>query len=85
MSEDLSETKETMKLVGDVIKMILPEGYGFVFMIFETNVEGRMNYMSNCQRPDVIKMMKEFIEKTETAWAVDKFDGTFGVGGKSNG
>lgn len=76
------ETRETLKLLAKTITMCLPEGYGFFLMVYEHNSDGRANYISNSQREDVIKSMKEFMERTENAWAVDKYEGEFGQGRK---
>jgi hypothetical protein len=75
------ETKQLMQKFGEIIGKLLP-GYGFFLMIFEFHSQGRANYISNAQREDVINSMKEFIQRTENAWAVDKFDGEFGQGKK---
>lgn len=62
------EVRETMndvaRLIGDVF-----EGYGFMFMLFDFNRqpgEGFLNYISNAKRPDMCKVMAEFIERTKT-------------------
>lgn len=68
-----------MAKFGEILTEFLP-GYGFFLMIFEFNTEGRANYISNAERADVIKAMKEFMERTENAWAVDKHEGKFGQG-----
>jgi hypothetical protein len=75
------ETKEIMQKFGEIIGTLLP-GYGFFLMIFEFSKEGRANYISNAERADVIKAMKEFMERTKSTWAEDNFDGEFGVGRK---
>ena len=78
-----AETKEIMQDFGKIVATLLP-GYGFFLMIFEFNSQSRCNYISNAEREDVIRSMKEFIERTEKAWAVDAFEGKFGIGGKPN-
>jgi len=40
---------------------------GFALLTFDVNTDkGMVNYVGNCQRPDMIKAMKEFIERNET-------------------
>jgi hypothetical protein len=75
-------TREIMEAFGKAITEILP-GKGYFLLIFEFNSSNdRANYISNGERADVIKSMKEFIERTENAWAVDKYEGEFGQGRK---
>lgn len=81
--EDL-ETKEIMQGIGRFINNFLPPDFGFILMIFKFNEKSRLNYIANCQREDAIKLLKEFIEKTEKAWAKDRNDGKFGIGKKQS-
>jgi hypothetical protein len=43
------------------------KGFGFTLLVFDFNAlnGGRMNYISNAQRPDMIAAMKEFIAADE--------------------
>ena len=76
------ETRKILQAFGAAITEILP-GKGYFLLIFEFNSSNdRANYISNGERVDVIKAMKEFIERTENAWAVDKYEGEFGQGRK---
>ena len=51
-----------MQLIAKTVKEQLPQGFGFFIMVFPFgDVEGRANYVSDGNREDVIKMMKEFI------------------------
>lgn len=60
----------------DLAKLIaskLGKKYGFFLMVYEHNSNsGRSNYVSNSNREDVIKAMKEFIEKTEGLYGAHK-------------
>lgn len=47
----------------------LPYGWGFVVLAFPFGAGGRMNYVSNAQRADVVRAMYEFIEATKAGWA----------------
>lgn len=38
---------------------------GFVLLVFPFNDEGRVNYMSNAERADVVNMLKEQIARFE--------------------
>lgn len=57
--EDLSE-------LARVLDEALPQGWGFVLLSFPFDDEpGRMNYISNAKREDVLKAMQEFIDKNK--------------------
>jgi hypothetical protein len=46
----------------------LPYGWGFVVLAFPFGAGGRMNYVSNAQRSDIVRAMYEFIEATKGKW-----------------
>jgi hypothetical protein len=46
----------------------LPYGWGFVVLAFPFGSEGRMNYVANAERADVVRAMYEFIEATKAGW-----------------
>lgn len=46
----------------------LPYGWGFVVLAFPFGEGGRMNYVANADRPDVVRAMYEFIEATKGEW-----------------
>ena len=41
-------------------------GYGFCLFMFSWNDDSEMTWISNAQQPDMIKALKEFIEKAES-------------------
>lgn len=42
------------------------EGYGFALLVFDKNAnDGRMNYICNCNREDMLVAMREFIASNE--------------------
>lgn len=42
------------------------KGYGFMLLVFDKNsTEGRMNYICNCRREEMLIAMKEFIANNE--------------------
>ena len=45
-----------------------PSGWGFVVLAFPFGAGGRMNYVSNSERADVVRAMYEFIEATRQKW-----------------
>ena len=54
-----------MQELAQYVKRELPAGWGFVIMAFPFGEGGRLNYVSNGNREDVVKALYEFIEKTE--------------------
>jgi hypothetical protein len=66
-------SKNTMQDIARYIQKQIGPQYGFTVLIYEHNTDsGRMNYVSNSQREDVIKAMKEFIKETEGNWGAHK-------------
>jgi len=53
----------------DLNKLLNPDGVkrvGFAVLMFDLNTsEGRMNYISNAQREDMVTAMKEFLSNLE--------------------
>src|SRR4029077_4314388 len=52
-----------MRDLGERIGEGLPPGYGFLLMIFNFGEGGNMFYISNGEREDMMKAMREFIQK----------------------
>lgn len=62
-----------MQDIAKHIQSQIGKNYGFCVLVYENDTdEGRMNYVSNSERADVVKVMKEFIEKTEGTWGTHK-------------
>ena len=66
MSEQpIEEDKhEAMNAVAAALKEAFPE-LGFCLLVFEFGDKGRMNYISNAHRADMLIAMKEFISNNE--------------------
>lgn len=47
-------------------KTMGPNTWGFALFMFSFGSEGAMTYCANAERQDIIKALKEFIEKVET-------------------
>jgi hypothetical protein len=61
-----ANTREVMKKIARIIDEELPQGWGFFILTFPFGAApGRMNYVANAKREDVLRLMKEFITKTE--------------------
>jgi len=54
-----------MKALGALLRTQFPQ-HGFALLVFDFNSPGRMNYISNAQRNDMIHALKELIHKFES-------------------
>jgi hypothetical protein len=60
----MSDTTDRMQDCARTIETILPPHTGFVLLAFDLGPKtGRLEYVSNGRRADVIKAMMEFINK----------------------
>lgn len=58
-------TRDQMQRIARLVDEQLPYKWGFFVMAFPFGAEaGRMNYVANGEREDIIKLMKEFIQKS---------------------
>jgi hypothetical protein len=58
-------TREHLQKIAAMVNEQLPQNWGFVILAFPFGSEpGRMNYISNGRREDIVKVMLEFIAKT---------------------
>ena len=60
------EIEALLKDLGKSLKNRMPEGWGFNLMIFSYGEGGSMFYLSSAQRNDMIKAMREFVDKFES-------------------
>jgi hypothetical protein len=58
------EVEKVLKTLGDILKDVMPPGYGFTLLIFQFNGP-ELFYISGANRADMIKTMREFIAKFE--------------------
>ena len=63
-----AKVKADLQRLGRLIDAQLPFGWGFVVLAFPFGAEGRMNYLANAERSDVVRAMYEFIEATKEQW-----------------
>jgi hypothetical protein len=59
------EVRAKMKELAKLVDAQLPVGWGFAVLCFSFGAEGRMNYVANAERQDVVRAMYEFIEATK--------------------
>lgn len=67
MDSDSEFLKSIIKNIAGLVESILPENYGFTLLTypFNSNEESEVFYISNSDRNDVAKVMKEWIEQNE--------------------
>ncbi len=65
--------KNKMQKIAKKVDEELPEGYGFVVLTFNfgKGKDNEMMYVSNANRQDIVKAMKEWINKTENDFGND--------------
>jgi hypothetical protein len=65
---DDAKVRRDLQSLGRHVDNQLPYGWGFVVLAFPFGVGGRMNYVANAVRADVVRAMYEFIEATKEKW-----------------
>lgn len=66
MSDPDPRNPQIEKLLRDIAQNIgaqIPEGFGFTLLIFGYGDDESMFYISSAQRNDMVKAMREFIQK----------------------
>lgn len=57
--------RESMRRIAESIGSVTPEGFGFALLMFDIGKPGRMNYISNARRADMLRALKEFVASSE--------------------
>ena len=61
-------TRDRMQRLANLLDEELPAGWGFILFAYPFGgAEGRMNYISNGDREGVIKVLKNFVGRSEVA------------------
>ena len=71
MSKEEEFVKQHLQVIAQKVDNELPTGFGFVVLTFEFGKTGQMMYVSNAEREDIVKAMKEWIAKTENNYGND--------------
>ena len=58
-------SKEAMKKMGEGIQKMLPKDMGYALLVFPFHNAGVSNYISNAQRDDMIKVLRETADRLE--------------------
>ena len=54
-----------MRDLADGIREALPQGLGFALLVYDHNVPGMANYVSNSQRSDMVTALRECADKLD--------------------
>ena len=65
MRASLEEVERKMQGIAAAVKALVPEGWGFAVLCFSYGENGFMNWVSNAQRDDMIKALREMADKLE--------------------
>ena len=57
--------ERALREIGDKLKGSVPPGFGFGLFIFEFGEHGSMFWLSNAQRQDMIKALREWIARQQ--------------------
>jgi len=69
------QVRDRLQKIATEVDAQLPYGWGFVVLAFPFGADGRMNYVANAKRPDVVRAMYEFIQRSkEAAWGTHEAD-----------
>lgn len=68
LEQEDKKVRADLQAIANHIDKQLPYGWGFVVLAFPYGKDGRMNYVSNANRADVVRAMYEFIEATKAGW-----------------
>jgi len=68
MDDGTNDVRERMQEAAGRVATTLPAGTGFIVLAFDFGPNGRLEYVSNAQREDVVKAMREFIALSQRSW-----------------
>lgn len=71
----MNDIRERLQETARMVETTLPPNTGYVLLAFDFGPGGRLEYASNAHRRDVVKMLREFIQKTESGWMTHQDDG----------
>jgi len=61
----LEDLEEGARELAQTIQEVLPPDVGFVLLLFDFGEDGNLTYLSNAQREDMVKTLKELVAKLE--------------------
>jgi hypothetical protein len=66
--QDDAKVRADFQRIGRLVDAQLPFGWGFVVLAFPFGADGRINYLSNTNRADIVRAMYDFIEASKAEW-----------------
>ncbi len=61
----LSKTEESCYSLAGVIGEAIPDGTGYMLMLFDFGDDGKIAYMSNANREDMVKILRQYADYLE--------------------
>lgn len=61
--ERLPNDKEFLQLAAEQVKARLPDGWGYILLVFQFGPGARLGYVSNAKREDAVATLKEWLLK----------------------
>lgn len=58
-------SKEVMKKMGEYVQKLLPKDFGFALIVYKFKEAGVSNYISNGERSDMIKALREIADRLD--------------------
>lgn len=55
----MKETREILNKIAKFISSVLHEKYGFCLLVFKYDKQSQANYISNCDKKDMVKALFE--------------------------
>ena len=62
----LEEAERKMQSIARVVGNMVPTGWGFAVLCFSFGENGFINWVSNAQRADMVKALRELADKLES-------------------
>jgi len=64
---DFPSVERMASEIGAVIGASLPPGYGFALLVFSFGGDGFLTHISNADRGDLVKLVREYADKLEAS------------------
>ncbi len=68
----LETNEEALRLLGRVLKDVLPAGHGFILFLASHGPDGYMSYLSSVERESAISCLKEWLMRVEATTGFDR-------------
>lgn len=69
-----NDIRERLQETARAVTTILPPHTGFILLAYDVGAGGRLEYVSNSNREDAVRAMREFITKSESSWMEHQSD-----------